>query len=264
MTGTGVTGTGMTGSGVETTDLTVLIVDDEGIARRRLRRQLQKMPQVEIVGEAADGEEALAAIVEHQPRLVLLDIRMPGMDGLALAERLPPATHVVFTTAHEEYAVGAFEAAAVDYLLKPIDSDRLAEALDRVRRLEAPAEGQELARLLRAATGNEEPPRVAARRGETLRLFDPREIARFHAEQGYTEFRHDGRRYLLDDSIVALAARLKPWGFLRVHRAELINLHQVKSLRRVDDSTIVELADGQRALVSRRQVRALKRALGVR
>ena len=77
-------------------------------------------------------------------------------------------------------------------------------------------------------------------------------------------FWSDGRRYLLDDSIVALAARLKPWGFLRVHRAELINLHQVKSLRRVDDSTIVELADGQRALVSRRQVQPLKRALGVR
>ena len=245
-------------------EITVLIVDDEGIARRRLGRQLARLGGVEIVGEAADAEEALAAIVEHRPRLVLLDIRMPGMDGLELAERLPPTTHVVFTTAHEEYAVGAFEAAAVDYLLKPIDGDRLAEALDRVRRLEAPTEGHELARLLRAATGNEEPPRVAARRGETLRLFDPREIARFHSTEGYTEFRHDGRRYLLDDSIVALAARLRPWGFLRVHRAELVNLHQVKSLRRIDESTVVELADGQRAPVSRRQVTALKRALGVR
>lgn len=254
----------MTPTADETADLTVLIVDDEGIARRRLRRLLQKIPGVEVVGEAADGEAALAAIAEIQPRVVLLDIRMPGMDGLTLAERLPPGTYVVFTTAHEEYAVGAFEAAAVDYLLKPIDSDRLLEALDRVRRLEAPTDGHELARLLRAATGNEEPPRVAARRGEILRLFDPREIARFHSEQGYTEFRHDGRRYLLDDSIVALAARLKSWGFLRVHRAELINLHQVKALRRVDDSTLVELADGQRAPVSRRQVKALKKALGVR
>ena len=145
-------------------DLTVLIVDDEGVARRRLRRQLAKLPGVETLGEAADAEEALAAVVEHRPRVVLLDIRMPGMDGLELADRLPAGTHVVFTTAHEEYAVGAFEAAAVDYLLKPIDADRLAEALERVRRLEAPTEGHELARLLRAATGNEEPPRVAARR----------------------------------------------------------------------------------------------------
>lgn len=247
-----------------TASLTVLVVDDEGIARRRLRRQLGKIPGVEIVGEAADGEEALAAIVEHRPRVVLLDIRMPGLDGLAVAERLPDTTHVVFTTAHEEYAVSAFEAAAVDYLLKPIDGERLTEALERVRRLEAPTEGRELARLLRAATGHEEPPRVAARRGETLRLFDPRRISRFHSTEGYTEFRHDGRRYLLDESIVALAARLRPWGFLRVHRAELINLHQVRSLRRVDEATIVELADGQRAPVSRRQVTALKKALGVR
>ena len=247
-----------------TGSLTVLVVDDEGIARRRLRRQLGKIPGVEIVGEAADGEEALAAIAEQRPRVVLLDIRMPGLDGLAVAERLPDTTHVVFTTAHEEYAVSAFEAAAVDYLLKPIDGERLAEALERVRRLEAPTEGRELARLLRAAAGNEEPPRVAARRGETLRLFDPRQISRFHSTEGYTEFRHDGRRYLLDDSIVALAARLRPWGFLRVHRAELINLHQVRSLRRLDDATIVELADGQRAPVSRRRVTALKKALGVR
>ena len=244
--------------------LTVLVVDDEGIARRRLRRQLGKIPGIEIVGEAADGEAALAAIDEHRPRVVLLDIRMPGLDGLAVAEQLPPETHLIFTTAHEEYAVSAFEAAAVDYLLKPIDGERLAGSLERVRRLESPTAGRELAKLLRAATGHEEPPRVAARRGETLRLFDPREISRFHATEGYTEFRHDGRRYLLDDSIVALAARLRPWGFLRVHRAELVNLHQVRSLRRVDDATVVELADGQHAPVSRRQVTALKKALGVR
>lgn len=254
----------MTSGAAPPPPLGVLIVDDEAVARRRLHRQLEKIPGVEILGEAADAEEALAAVAERPPRVVLLDIRMPGMDGLELAERLPPGTHVVFTTAHEEYAIGAFEAAAVDYLLKPISGERLAEALDRARRLEAPIAGHDLARLLRSATGTEEPPRVAARRGETLRLFDPRQIARFHATEGYTEFRHDGRRYLLDDSIVGLAARLKPWGFLRVHRAELINLHQVRSLRRVDDSTVVELADGQRATVSRRQVRALKRALGVR
>lgn len=243
--------------------LGVLIVDDEAVARRRLRRQLERLPGLAIAGEAADGDEALARIAETAPDVVLLDVRMPGMDGLELAERLPAATHVIFTTAYEEYAVQAFEAAAVDYLMKPIEAARLEVAFERVRRLERPAGRAELARLLRQVRGHEEPPRVAARRGDTTRLFDPRRIARFHAEGGYTVFRLDGRRYLLDDSIVALAARLRPWGFLRIHRAEVINLHQVKALRRVDDATLVELADGQTATVSRRHLKALKKALGV-
>ncbi len=250
--------------GAQPPKLSVLIVDDEAVARRRLRRQLERLGGVAIAGEAADGEEVLARIAESAPEVVLLDVRMPGMDGLEVAERLPPTCHVIFTTAHEEYAVKAFEKAAVDYLLKPIESERLEEALERVRRLERPAGGAELARVLRQVAGHQEPPRVAARRGGTTRLFDPRRIARFHAEQGYTVFRLDGRRYLLDDSIVALATRLRPWGFLRIHRGEVINLHQVKALRREDDATVVELADGQSATVSRRHLKALKKALGLR
>ncbi len=245
-------------------ELSVVIVDDEAIARRRLRRMLERMPGVAVCGEAADGEAALARIEELTPEVVLLDIRMPELDGLEVAERLPAQTHVVFTTAYEEYAVRAFEAAAVDYLLKPIEHDRLEQALERVRRLDAPPERQELKRILREVNGREAPPRVAARRGDTIQLFDPRRIARFHSEDGYTVFRHDGRNYLLDESIVSLAARLKPWGFVRIHRAEMVNLHHIKALRRVDDATVVELADGQRATVSRRHLRGLKKALGVR
>lgn len=243
--------------------LTVLIVDDEAVARRRLRRMLGRLPRIEVLAEAADADEALSAVGDTPPDVALLDIRMPGMDGLELAERLPDGIHVVFTTAYEEYAVKAFEAAAVDYLLKPIEQDRLAEALDRARRLEAPLERQELTRILREVSGREGPPRVAARRGDAIQLFDPRRIARFHSEDGYTVFRHDGRNYLLDESIVSLTARLRSWGFVRVHRAEMINLHHVKALRRVDDTTVVELTDGQRATVSRRHVAGLKRALGV-
>ena len=243
--------------------LSILIVDDEAIARRRLRRMLSDRPDVEIVGEAADGEEALAHIAASPPDVVLLDIQMPEMTGLELAEHLPAETHVIFTTAHEEYAVQAFDAAAVDYLLKPVAAERLDRALDRVRRLEAPPERDELTRLLRQVSGRDEPPRVAARLGDTIRVFDPREISRFHFRNGYTVFSHEGRNYSLDDSIAGLAARLEAWGFLRVHRSEIINLQRVSALRRIDDTTVVELNDGQRAAVSRRRVRALKRALGI-
>lgn len=245
-------------------DMTVLIVDDEAVARRRLRRMLDAIPEITVLGEAQDGEEALTRVAERTPDVVLLDIQMPGMDGIELADQLPGSIHVVFTTAYEQYAVKAFEAAAVDYLLKPIERQRLEAALERVRRLDAPNRREELTRIFRKATGREEPPRVAARRGDTLQLFDPRRIARFHSEDGYTAFRHDGRTYLLDESIVSLADRLKAWGFVRIHRSEMINLHHVKTMRRVDEATIVELADGQQATVSRRHLAGLKKALGVR
>lgn len=245
------------------TALSVLIVDDEAVARRRLRRMLEVMPGVEIAGEAANAEEALDRVGENAPDVALLDVRMPEMDGLELAEHLPARTSIVFVTAYEEYAVRAFEAAAVDYLLKPVAPARLEAALARVRRLEAPADKGELARLLREATGRQGPPRVAARRGDAIRLFDPREISRFHTAGGYTAFHHGGRNYSLDDSIATLTERLREWGFLRVHRSEMINIHHVKALRRVDDTTVVDLEDGQQATVSRRSVQALKKALGI-
>jgi len=245
-------------------DLSVLIVDDEAVARRRLRRMLEDMPGITVLGEATNGDEALTQLAALEPAVVLLDIRMPGLNGLEVAQRVPDKTHIVFTTAFDEYAVKAFETAAVDYLLKPIARERLSNALDRVRRLDVPAPPPDLSRILRQVTGREEPPRVAARRGDTIQLFDPRRIARFHSEDGYTVFRHDGRKYLLDESILALASRLKSWGFVRIHRAEMVNLHHVKALRRIDDSTVVELADGQRATVSRRHLSGLKQALGVR
>ncbi len=241
----------------------VLVVDDERLARNRLRRMLERFEEVEVVGEAADGEEALARIAEQRPEVVFLDIRMPELDGLAVARRLPPDTRVVFTTAYDEYAVDAFEAAAVDYLLKPIESERLAAAVEKVRRLTPAVERGELERLLKKLAGGAETPRVTARRGDTIRVFDPREISRFHAADRYTVFRHAGDEYLLDESIVALERRLGDLGFVRVHRAELINLGHVRALKREDDQTLAELADGQRAVVSRRHLRRLKEKLGI-
>ncbi|UCF66327.1 MAG: response regulator transcription factor [Acidobacteriota bacterium] len=243
--------------------MNVLVVDDERVARHRLIRLLDKIDTVTVVGEAADGEEAREKIRELDPDLVLLDIRMPGIDGLELALTTPDMPHVIFTTAYEEYAVRAFEASAIDYLLKPIEADRLSRALEKARLLDQPQDRRELERLLQQMLGAGDPPRITARRGETLRVFDPREIARFTAREGYTAFRHEGREYLLENSITSLEERLGKLGFLRVHRRELVNLSLVRAITKQDEATVVELASGERALVSRRQVSVLKERLGI-
>ncbi len=243
----------------------VLVVDDEPLARRRLRRLLGRLPDADVVGEAGNGLEALERIRELRPDVVLLDIRMPGLDGLALARRGGDLPHIVFVTAYEEHAVQAFEANAVDYLLKPVQLERLATALDRVRRRAAtdPARLDALLREILERRAGEPEARVSARLGNTVRVFDARRIARFHAEDRYTVFTQEGQEYLLDESLNALEVRLTSLGFVRVHRSELVNLHFVKALHLEDGATEVELLDGGRVPVSRRQAAELKRRLGM-
>jgi two-component system LytT family response regulator len=232
----------------------VLVVDDEEPARRRLVRMLERLGGIEVVGEAGDGEQALAMVRERAPELLLLDIDMPEMDGLELAE-LPGLPPVIFTTAHAEHAVRAFEVAAVDYLLKPIARERLAEAIERAR--------ARMGRLAVASPMAEAPPRITARSGGTVHVIDASEITRFHATDKVTIFVHEGRELVLDDSLSALEVRLGPHGFFRTHRSELVSLTAVKALHSEGGSTHVELRDGSRAAVGRRVVAELKRRLGI-
>ena len=244
----------------------VLVVDDEPLARRRLVRMLRRLPGVEVAGEAADGEQALERIHALAPDVVLLDIRMPGLDGMSLATRgrdLPP---IVFTTAHDEYAVRAFEANAVDYLLKPVEAARLEAALAKVERLRAAHDPERLAQLLREVLerGESTPgPRLTARAGNTIRVFDPEEVTRIRAAGHYAVFRHENREFVLDESLSALEDKLASRGFVRVHRAEIVNLRHVRALRLEEGGTVVVLSDGQVAPVSRRLVPDLKRHLGI-
>jgi DNA-binding LytR/AlgR family response regulator len=238
-----------------------LIVDDEAVARRRMRRLVDALGDLEVVGEAADGREALDAIRALRPELVFLDIRMPEIDGLDLAFCVAGGPAVIFVTAYDEYAVRAFEAAAVDYLLKPVDPERLAVAVARARGRAVTPEALELA--LRRALRRPDPQRIAARRGDTVELLDPQVVPRVRAEQGYAVLSLGGHEYVLDESLVALEARLAEWGFVRTHRAELVNLHHVRTLRRDGDAGWLDLADGQSAPVSRRFLPEVKRRLGL-
>ncbi len=260
--------------------LRALVVDDEAPARRRLLRLLDQLavdpalPRVNVVGEAADGDEALTQIGKLAPTLLFLDIHMPGLDGLALAQRYHGLPPIIFTTAFDQHAVAAFAVNAVDYLLKPISVERLGQAVVRT--------AQRLRTSAAAASPDDEPrrsaatlvlseltqlsmpgasPRVVVHDRGGLRLFDASAIARFWATDKYTAFLADGREQLTAESLNELEVRLAAAAFLRVHRGELVNLRRVRALQLSDGTCQVELDDGQRARVSRRLLPQVRTAL---
>jgi DNA-binding LytR/AlgR family response regulator len=241
----------------------VLVVDDEAPARRRLMRLLAELPDVEVVGEAGDVDAAMRAVEAHRPELLLLDIGMPGMDGLTWVARYAGLPPVVFTTAHDDRALEAFEVHAVDYVLKPIRAERLALALGRARlRLAEPQAPAALEALTTGAPTSLGTRVVVNDRGAT-RFFDAAEITRFWSSEKYTLFVAEGREQLTAEPLTALETRLAAYGFVRVHRGELVAVPRIRTLSTTDGIAEVELADGQRARVSRRYLGALKAALGL-
>ncbi len=205
----------------------ILVVDDEAPARERLKRLIEEQDAWQVVAEASNGREALERAYATQPDLVLLDIRMPGMDGIETARHLaqmdePPA--VIFTTAFNEYAVEAFAASAVGYVLKPIRRERLADALQRARRLTRP-------QLASLASRDQHQARkhISARvRGE-LRLVPVRDVLYFHADQKYVTVRHHDGELLIDEPIKELADEFSD-AFVRVHRSMLVSVAHIEAL----------------------------------
>jgi len=237
-----------------------LLVDDEAPARRRLGRMLGELG-CEVIAEAGDAEAGLTQARLHAPDVMFLDVRMPGMDGITLAQRhvdLPP---VVFCTAHDEHAVQAFEVNAVDYLLKPVRKERLAAALEKVRKAASASQAQVRKALEAVAPANAT--RVVASTRGAVHFFDALTLTRFWSSDKYTVFRADGEEHLIEESLNELEARLAAHGFLRVHRSELVRLSAVRSFGATDGVHEVTLSDGQRARISRRSVAAIKEALGL-
>ena len=245
------------------TPLTVLIVDDEALARMRAQALVEACadPLCSVAGEAEDGAQALAWLQANTCDAVLLDIAMPGLDGLALAEaiaHLPAPPAIVFTTAHGEHALKAFDLAATDYLTKPIRRERLAAALQRVaqRRAARPAETPAAQEGMLNITD----------RGRTLRLPLP-EVLYLKAELKYVTLHTAQRQWVLDESLTELEPRLGP-GFVRVHRNAIVGLHAVRAMeRRANDEDgaegwAVQVVGGEWLAVSRRQVAAVRDALG--
>lgn len=235
-------------------NLRVLIVDDEDLGRAILRELLALVPGVEIVGEARNGFEAVKAAEELRPNLLLLDIHMPKLSGFEVLELLREPVEAVFVTAHDEHALRAFEVHAVDYLLKPVEPERLVVALDRARiRL---ARGQALP-VATALAESARPPgspveRVLIREDGQIHILPVGKIDYVEAKDDYLAFHADQRTFKKQQTLTELEKQLDPRRFVRIHRSYLLNLDRLAGLDLyAKDSWVARLQGGGRLPVSR-------------
>ncbi|MBT8087447.1 MAG: LytTR family DNA-binding domain-containing protein [Gammaproteobacteria bacterium] len=243
----------------------ILIVDDEPLARDRLRQLLEQGGDYDVVGEAGNGNEALARAAESNPDVVLLDIRMPGISGIETAHHLhelepPPA--IVFTTAYDEYAVAAFDARAVGYVLKPVRRSRLEAALQQAARLA----GNTLREVARDARLDAPREHVCVRDRGNLRLIPVPDIVGFFADQKYVRVEHANGHDLIDESLKSLAAEFAD-KFVRIHRGALLAIARIERIEKSRQGKYHVVlrepshVDNKEMIISRRHVADVRRRL---
>jgi two-component system, LytTR family, response regulator len=256
-------------------NITAIIADDEPLGRDLVRHMLSAHPDVHVVAECADGEKALAAIRRHAPRVAFLDIRMPRLDGLSLLQRLAPDARplIVFITAHETYAIKAFDAHAFDYLLKPFDQERFDQTVLRVRnRLQQIDEariGQNVRDLLGSTTPL--PPatkaafeRIVVRESGRVYFVSVPDIEWIEASGNYVALHvAGGKAHLVHETITAMAAKLDPARFVRIHRSTIVRVDRIKELQpHFNGEFVVILKDNVRLKLSRGFLESARTALG--
>jgi two-component system LytT family response regulator len=234
-----------------------LIVDDEPLARKRLRELLADVDSVECIGEAVDGASAVAAIDSLKPDLVFLDVEMPAGTGLDVLDRITHAPAIIFTTAYDKYAVAAFELQAVDYLLKPFGRERLARALERIV-----PNGEGTATRARAALSvkSDKPiDRILVRDRGRLVPVAVRDIVRLEAGDDYTSVHTKGRTYLVYLALQDFERMLDGAKYVRIHRSHVVNLAHVAQFTPVDGGRFqLEMTDGTKLPVSRAYAKVLR------
>jgi two-component system, LytTR family, response regulator len=233
--------------------LRIVIVDDEPLARALLREYAQGDAGLEIVADCANGFEAVKAVAELKPDLVLLDVQMPKLDGFEVLELLGREQPVIFVTAYDQYALRAFEVHAVDYLLKPFSAERFQEAMQRARermRAKAAVPLDAIVREARPRTGPAE--RILIRDGANVHVLPADAIDYVEAQDDYVAFKSAGKQYLKDQTLAAVEAMLDPARFVRIHRSFILNIDRIAKVELyAKDSRMAILRDGTRLPVSR-------------
>ncbi|MBM3784629.1 MAG: response regulator transcription factor [Acidobacteria bacterium] len=248
--------------------LRALIVDDEPIARQVLREQMEDLPQVRVVGEAEHGIRALEQISRLKPDLIFLDLQMPGMDGFDVIRHLdgPAMPAIVIVTAFDEHAIHAFEAGAVDYLLKPVSALRLRRCIARIEPQRASSAGtSNQVAALREIANRAFPERlrkVVGKLGEEFHLLDCNQVLAFQAERELVWIVTRNQRYLATQPLRAIQQRLEGLHFTRIHRNALVNMnHVVKMAPLTSQRWLLTLANNQEFIVSKRQARTVQELL---
>ena len=224
---------------------TALIADDEEAPRAQLVAALRRAwPELNIVAEAVNGLDAWDAFLDHEPQACFLDVRMPGLTGVEVAQRIGDRAHVVFVTAYGDHALAAFEAGAVDYLMKPVDPERLAQAVARVKaRLAAPAPAPAdlqavLAKLLGAVRRPAYTEVIQASLGKEVKLVRVEDVAYFEADARYTRVVHSEGEALIRTSLKELVGQLDPAQFWQIHRSIIVNQRAIAGAMRIDEGNM--------------------------
>lgn len=239
-----------------------LLVDDERLARNELRRLLAAHAGIEIVGEAVDAEDAAAKVAALKPELLFLDVQMPGADGFSLLEQLePPLPLVIFTTAYDEFAVKAFEFNALDYLLKPVDPNRLVAALEKIRPRGSAAPFEAGGVATHRLTPED---KVFVREGDRCWFVSVKNIRLLESEGNYTRLHFDDQKPQLFRSLTAMEERLDARHFFRANRKQVINLAWVEGIEPwFSGGLLVKLKGGLKVELSRRQAQEFRERMSL-
>ncbi len=239
--------------------LKAVVVDDEPLARQIVQEYLGRHQDIEVVAECANGFEVVKAVTELEPDMLFLDIQMPKLNGFEVLELIDRDVAVVFTTAHDEFAVKAFEVHAIDYLLKPFSQERFDEAVERARRTRPSARRKSLDELANDVRRSALPlDRVLIRDGAKVHIIPAATIDYIEAQDDYVSIKAEGRTYLKQATLSSLENQLDASKFIRIHRSYILNIERLAKIEAyAKDSRVVILKDGTRLRVSRAGYRKL-------
>ncbi|WP_379084945.1 LytR/AlgR family response regulator transcription factor [Pedobacter sp. UC225_65] len=243
-----------------------IIIDDEQLARQRIKRLLAQYDEVDVVAEAENGAEGLELIQLHQPDLIFLDIEMPILNGFEMLAKLSNPPKVVFTTAYDQYAIKAFEEGSIDYLLKPIETERLDKTIKKLKQTALSAPQLPIEELIRQIQGKKTIKTLTVKLGDKILLIKLEDIVHVQAEDKYV-FLHtsDGKKHLTDYTLAVLEEKL-PEEFLRIHRSEMINTDYIKEIRKGFNGALIfvlNTANETRVTSSRSNSEALRLRFGI-